>query len=359
VKSGKILVIGGYGNVGRIISTALADRFPGRVVAAGRNYQKAWELSLETQQRVLPLELDVFSTYDADNLLDGVALVVMCIDQRNTEFVEQCIQRGIHYVDITASYEFLSMVELLDADSKRRGATVVLSVGLIPGLTNLLASHCRSVLGQILHADIFVMLGLGEEHGEAAIRWTIDNLNSEFLIRESGDTKQVRSFGSGKKTSLPGQKGVRTAYRFNFSDQHVIPRTLSIDSVSTWLCFDSAVVTTLLALLRRVGFLIILRFETMRNLFTAMLRALHFGSDQFAVKVSAFASTNGQQTSYECSITGHNEGRTTGLVATIVAEQLYSSSPPAGVFHIEQLFDPLDFITKLDGHGLAFSRKAN
>lgn len=36
---GKILVVGGYGNVGRIIGIELADRFPGQIIAAGRNYQ--------------------------------------------------------------------------------------------------------------------------------------------------------------------------------------------------------------------------------------------------------------------------------------------------------------------------------
>ena len=41
MKTGKILVIGGYGHVGRAISSELAHFFPDRVIAAGRNIQKA------------------------------------------------------------------------------------------------------------------------------------------------------------------------------------------------------------------------------------------------------------------------------------------------------------------------------
>lgn len=41
VSNGKILVIGGYGNVGKVICKTLADRFPGRVIAAGRNLSAA------------------------------------------------------------------------------------------------------------------------------------------------------------------------------------------------------------------------------------------------------------------------------------------------------------------------------
>jgi len=35
----KILVVGGYGNVGRVICGYLAEKFPGKIIAAGRSYQ--------------------------------------------------------------------------------------------------------------------------------------------------------------------------------------------------------------------------------------------------------------------------------------------------------------------------------
>jgi S-adenosylhomocysteine hydrolase len=35
VMDGRILIVGGYGGVGRVISTARGDRFPGQVVVAG------------------------------------------------------------------------------------------------------------------------------------------------------------------------------------------------------------------------------------------------------------------------------------------------------------------------------------
>ncbi len=44
-KRGEILVIGGYGNVGRSICNALAEDYPGNVYAAGRSYKKARNFS--------------------------------------------------------------------------------------------------------------------------------------------------------------------------------------------------------------------------------------------------------------------------------------------------------------------------
>ncbi len=57
---------------------------------------------------------------------------------------------------------------------------------------------------------------------------------------------------------------------------------------------------------------------------------------------------NGKPTSYTCSVSGHLEGRITGLVAAEVAEHIFTSTTQPGVFHIEQLFDnPKEFIEGL------------
>jgi saccharopine dehydrogenase (NAD+, L-lysine-forming) len=44
------------------------------------------------------------------------------------------------------------------------------SVGLAPGLTNLLAKYCLEWLGTVDALEIGILLGLGEAHGPAAIR---------------------------------------------------------------------------------------------------------------------------------------------------------------------------------------------
>ena len=127
--------------MGRTISKRLEVEFPGRVIVSGRSLKKAEQFSAELDQVVLPLELDIHNKNSAEGILDEIALVVMCVDQKETSFVEACIQRGIHYVDITARNEFLLSVEGLDQEAKHNGSTIVLSVGLAPGLTNLLASY--------------------------------------------------------------------------------------------------------------------------------------------------------------------------------------------------------------------------
>jgi saccharopine dehydrogenase (NAD+, L-lysine forming) len=70
----KILIVGGYGGVGRTIAARLSKEFPRQVVVAGRNYDKASQLSVELEHAVLPLELDISSETFPENLLDEFSL---------------------------------------------------------------------------------------------------------------------------------------------------------------------------------------------------------------------------------------------------------------------------------------------
>jgi len=337
--SKKILIVGGYGQVGRTISTELANQFPGQVVAAGRNIQKAEKLSLETSGKVLPLALDIFDPQvNIDMVLDGVSQVIMCLDQPDTRIVEQIIRKGVDYIDITAASSFLAAMDNFDDLAKTFSSSVVLSVGLEPGLTNLLAAHAVTALDEIQHLDIFVMLGMGDTHGDAAIQWTLDNIHAQFTVLENGIEKTVRSFEDGKRTRLPGI-GERTAYRFNFPDQHSLPKTLGISSVSSRLCFDLEIMTKAFAALERAGVLQILHRKWAKDIFIRGLRNMRFGSDQFALKVEAKGRKNGAEAKFSSTVRGAGEARMTGLVAAQVAHLLYTGTYPSGIFHIDQLFE--------------------
>ncbi len=95
-----------HGHVGQIICRDLGNLFPGKVIAAGRNFEKAKKFAETTDGKVIPLKLDI-SNQERFYALEEVSLVVMCLDQENMNFVENCLERGIDYIDITATYDIL------------------------------------------------------------------------------------------------------------------------------------------------------------------------------------------------------------------------------------------------------------
>lgn len=341
----KIMIIGGYGSVGKIIAQELGMNFPGKVVVAGRSFKKAEQLAQANDNRLIPLEFDLFHNHAKSPAISDVKLVVMCLDQSSTDFVKLCIDRGVDYIDITASYGFISKVERLKTESSK--STVVMSVGLAPGLTNLLTQFSKNHFDKMERADISIMLGMGEKHGKAAVEWTVNQLNSKFEVVEKGKLKKVKGFTNGLLTKMPEGLGIRKAYRFDFMDQHVLPKSLNINTVSTRLCFDSAMSTGLFAILKKIGFFNILKARFFKNLFINILQKVHFGSDIFVLKVDSYGVKDGKESKYECSIVGNREAEITGKVAAAIAGELYTKEQPAGLYHIEELFKSTDIFSKV------------
>lgn len=173
--------------------------------------------------------------------------------------------------------------------------------------------------------DISIMLGLWDQHGKAAIEWTVDQLSGGFT--------------NGKRTDFGRGLGRRTAYRFEFADQYVLRRKLGLPSVVTRLCFDSAAVTGLLAWLSAAGATRLLERKAIRSPVVKWLAGKRPGKARCAVKVDAYGMWKGEPAAVECFFQGGEEARITARVAVYAADALYCTSLPPGVYHMDQLFD--------------------
>lgn len=333
-----IVVVGGYGQVGQSVSRLLAERFPGKVYAAGRKLIKAEQFSSATDGAVKPMLLDVSRLFHPE-AMSRVRTVVMCLDQENTAFARQCLAHGIHYMDVTAEAGFMAAMEELHEEAAAAGATAVLSVGLVPGMSNLLAADAVAGMDQVDSVDIALMLGMGEAHGRAAIEWTVENMAQDFWTGAGTQRRQVSSFTSGKTFDFGEGIGRKTAYRFNFSDQHTLPGTLGVSPVVTRLCFDSAFVTGLLFVMKKAGVLKLLRFKSMARLAAGLFARMRLGTEAYALKVEASGSKLGIPQKAEGFFHGSIESDMTARVAAAVAAELYRGEQPSGVYHIEQLFN--------------------
>ncbi|GAB4584578.1 hypothetical protein Ntsu_24100 [Nocardia sp. IFM 10818] len=255
----------------------------------------------------------------ADRRHGRADVVVMCAESHNAAVARACFERGIHYLDVTAARAVIAELEALHEVAAANNAVGVLSVGLIPGVSNLLA---RMVIERSPAAEIRIgaLLGSGEAHGRAAIRWTLDGLGALS--------------GSWRMT-FP--QGCRTVHRFPFSDQYTLSATLGVSRVRTGLALDSRLLTSLLAAARRPGMGRLMRGRAVE----AALARVHVGSDRFALKVESDVAG--------AWFTGRRQSRATGVAAALLAERVHRF--PAGVRHIEQLVDPVEFLADLHRHG--------
>jgi saccharopine dehydrogenase-like NADP-dependent oxidoreductase len=74
-----VLIVGGYGVVGRCIAQHLAPRFPGRVLIAGRDAERAKALCSALGHGARPLSLDVTQLARVEKALESVGTVMVCV----------------------------------------------------------------------------------------------------------------------------------------------------------------------------------------------------------------------------------------------------------------------------------------
>lgn len=333
--SDAILIVGGYGAVGSMITSMLAPHFEEQLIIAGRNGARAAKLAADLGPGVHWRLLDVTKPIDYDSALLGVRYVVMCLDIPDIEFVRQCFQRGIHYVDISAEYTILAAIAGLDEIAKQQAATAVLSVGLLPGLSNLMARYSLHFVNPIDHFDSAILAGLGEKHGVAGSSWVLNHFSN----------------GAGRRTfQFLAPYHQKTAHRFAFSDQYTLPQTLPILEASTWLGFDSFLMTNLIRLARLPILRSLFKQGTIKQFLLNTTQRWQFGTDEFVLTTHARGATG----SYQAWLRGKREVEVTALVAAEVLCRLIMEPLPAGVFHIEQLFQLEDFLPLLEQHGVTF-----
>ncbi|MFY1698527.1 saccharopine dehydrogenase NADP-binding domain-containing protein [Solwaraspora sp. WMMA2101] len=348
-QAGKVVVVGGYGAVGHATASMLAGWFPGRVVVAGRDPARAARAAEAIGGGTTWRQVDVTSAADRARLLADAALVVMAVERANVAVAQEAVRRGVHCVDVTASPQLLRPLTDLDRHAVRTGSTVVLSVGVAPGLTNLLADECLRELPAADTVELTLMLGTGDPHGRDSVRWIV----------EQAATASAGTAGAGAdrprraRVELPGV-GRRTVFPFPFSDQHVLAARHGVRA-TTRMCLDSRVLTWTLFVGRSSGLFRLARRLRLNDLLVSALVGARVGADRFVVRASASASRGPAVTR---AVVGRGTSQVTGAVAAVVARQVLTGGTgvpaglPAGVLHIDQLTGLPELVAELRRYGV-------
>ncbi|WP_432513529.1 saccharopine dehydrogenase [Kineococcus sp. SYSU DK001] len=330
-----ILVVGASGAVGSRVARALAPEFGRDVVLVGRREGPLRELAARLGTRWSAADLD--DPAAVRRLARGVRVAVLTVEGP-VAAARALLEAGAGFVDVGATPAHLARLTGLDATAREHGATGVLSVGLAPGASNLLAHEAAAAVGGAARVEITVLLGAAERHGPAAVRWTVDSL----LDPAPGAPDET--------VHLPGPDGtvlVRRARGFPFADAPVVAAALGARTTSR-LAFDSRPAG---AALRALGLLRRTPWSGSGRVRSALARSLgrvHLGGDVFTVRADAW-SASGEHAAR--AVTGHRQTRATAAVTAEVARSLVHGEAPAGVVHLPALPVAAGLLTRLDAAG--------
>ncbi|MFA6977688.1 MAG: saccharopine dehydrogenase NADP-binding domain-containing protein [Ignavibacteriaceae bacterium] len=159
----RVLIVGGYGTVGTVVSEILSKSEPIIPVIAGRNESKARELAGK-----LNAEWQTIDINKEDSILaafENVKVVINCFSGPFTNspllLVELCAKHGIHYLDVAGSYEFAERVLTLNETAKKNKATLITALGANPGLPGIALMSAKNDFDEMDSGRIVFVLGAG------------------------------------------------------------------------------------------------------------------------------------------------------------------------------------------------------
>ena len=326
-----VLILGGYGKVGKLIASNLLKSKNFEITIAGRNETKAKSVASGLSKTVTGLQIDVTKIGQREKeLLKNFQAVIVCVSQHSTEFAKICFSLSLLYLDITAKTDFIEDLRKLNSFAAEHKSLGVLSLGFCPGLTNVFAKELIDRNNLIDEVHTGILLSLGEKHGIAAIEWTLDNFIRDFEY----DGKRIKSFINKKEFEFLKIKSIRTAYRFNFSDQHSLKKGYPKKDFSTYLCFDASYFTKLFYWLRKIGLHKILRIQFIKKLAIKLFDQISFGKNIFAVQSIAYQDS---LIIDSISVSGYNESSITARMTSVCFEKLIKQNNHSGVKDVQEI----------------------
>lgn len=222
-----ILILGGYGYTGKLLTKHLLQQTRHKVIVAGRHIEQAQALVDELNDaRASARSCDAGDSTSLRQALRGVdfLLVAAPTTHQTGTAVRAALDAGIDYLDVQFSQQKIDILKAHAGEIKRRGLCFVTEAGFHPGLPSALIRYAASKMDKVQSALTAGFLNMRSlPYTEA-----VDELMEGFVhyqaqvYKDSAWTKpnawQMRKFDFGPEF------GKRDCYSMFFEELRRIPR---------------------------------------------------------------------------------------------------------------------------------------
>ena len=230
----KIVVLGGYGTLGRQICSMLAKDPAIECVVAGRDAKRGsafagsigagFRLVDIQQAAALPAVLQgAFAVVDASGPFQG----------RGYAVPEACFARGVHYADVADAREYVAgFSSLLDGAARAKGSLLVTGAGTIPAAAAALIDSMTDRFDRIDEIHTAVSIGNRDARGPAALRAILSFAGRPLSMLEHGGWRDVYGWSRPQTVRYPAPIGKRRVYLADGADLDIFPKRYGAHTVT-------------------------------------------------------------------------------------------------------------------------------
>lgn len=224
--SKRVLVVGGTGFFGRLLIDDLLGQADCDPIVASRR----------------PLNSGRFKTVVADlhdpgslsRALDGVTVAICAAgpyQELPTSLVDLCLNRGIHYIDLSDDRSFVRKVVSITSAHKHLVSAVCTGWSTVPALSGLLARIASAGMRSVESIHIQMAPGNRGARQTATIASLLHSVGQSFRVFRSGEWIPVRGWSEPRDFFFPSPIGRRRGYLVDVPDHEVLPETFGAHTV--------------------------------------------------------------------------------------------------------------------------------
>lgn len=248
------LIYGANGYTGRLLAHEAVRRGM-RPVLAGRSTDSVAGVAKE-----LNLDFRIAGLDDASALnaaLDGMGLVLHCagpFSATSAPMVDACLERGVHYLDITGEISVFQAIHARDDEARRRDVVLLPGAGFDVVPTDCLAARLVRALPAATELMLAFEAAGGASPGTA--RTSVERLGQGGCVRRDGELRTVPM--AWKTRRIPFAHAERRGVTIPWGDVYTATVSTGIPNVEVYLSLPDKTISRL-KLLRRMGPLLRMR----------------------------------------------------------------------------------------------------
>lgn len=354
----KVVILGGYGTFGRLVTSHLAGDPRARVVVAGRDVARAHAAAQPLGAE--GVRCDATDPASLRAAIRGADLVVNASGPFQAEdyaIPSACIEAGCNYIDLGDGRAYVAGVRRLDAAARERGVFVCVGASTTPAVTSAAVIALRNELGPLRHITIALNAGNKNQAGVSTIASILAYVGAPVRVWRDGRWQPVLGWGEGEFVHFPPPVGRRRVQVCDVPDLELFPALFKADSVT----FKAGVELTMLNY--AIGALGLARRAVSGLDLPALAPALvrmsgwfkAFGTLRGACAVW-LTDVHGRQASLAFVAPSNGPQLPAAPAALLARRLLGGEAPPAGAYPCVGFLTVDDFAAHLAPHGIFVTR---
>lgn len=227
----KIVILGGYGAFGSLISEQLVGPAY-TVIVAGRNAAngQAYADSISAQY----MQCDTRDSNSLSKVIEGAFLVVNAsgpFQDADYMIPETCINQGCHYIDLGDGRDYVAGITRLHQQAKSKGVFVCVGASTSPAVTSAGVEALMSKEQKVKSIKIALNAGNKNPAGVSTIASILAYVGVPFQVWKDNRWQTEAGWSLGEFVTFPQPVGRRRVQLCNVPDLELFPELFQADQV--------------------------------------------------------------------------------------------------------------------------------